>query len=297
MINYEQLQSLTEICQHGSFSAAAKKLAITQSALSQKIKQLEEAVGQPLLVRTVPVAPTPVGERLIAHFNKVKLLEDSLRTEVPGFKEEAGFSRIQIAVNAESLSTWFIDSITPTLVNEKVLLEVLMEDQDDTADLLRLGTVLGCISSQKKAPSGCSSYFLGKMRYVLASSPAFADRYFPEGVTEGALRLAPAAIFGKHDKIHDDFLGQHFKAFKTESPPYHHMPSVGGLIELTRNSVCCALLPQITIQDALRRNELVNLMPKASYSLDLYWLVWSQQTPELQLITTTLLSKTKVLLK
>lgn len=60
--DYRTLQALDAVIRERGFERAAQKLCITQSAVSQRIKQLENMFGQPLLVRTVPPRPTEQGQ-------------------------------------------------------------------------------------------------------------------------------------------------------------------------------------------------------------------------------------------
>lgn len=64
--DYRTLQALDAVIRERGFERAAQKLCITQSAVSQRIKQLENMFGQPLLVRTVPPRPTEQGQKLLA---------------------------------------------------------------------------------------------------------------------------------------------------------------------------------------------------------------------------------------
>jgi DNA-binding transcriptional LysR family regulator len=62
------LKTLAAVAHHGSFSRAALALGLTQPAISMQIRQLEEALGAPVLVRTGrQVRPSPAGEILLAH--------------------------------------------------------------------------------------------------------------------------------------------------------------------------------------------------------------------------------------
>ena len=85
--DYRTLQALDAVIRERGFERAAQKLCITQSAVSQRIKQLENMFGQPLLVRTVPPRPTEQGQKLLALLRQVELLEEET---VQGMEEEPG---------------------------------------------------------------------------------------------------------------------------------------------------------------------------------------------------------------
>ncbi len=66
-----------------SFTAAARELGYTQSAVSQQIASLEEETGRRLLERR-PVRPTPAGARLAEHATRILLRVDVARSELAG---------------------------------------------------------------------------------------------------------------------------------------------------------------------------------------------------------------------
>ena len=93
--DYRTLQALDAVIRERGFERAAQKLCITQSAVSQRIKQLENMFGQPLLVRTVPPRPTEQGQKLLALLRQVELLEKELRStaqRVNRFDSAAAFT-------------------------------------------------------------------------------------------------------------------------------------------------------------------------------------------------------------
>ena len=67
-LNLDQLQSFLAVAETGSFSEAGRRLNLTQSAVSQQIKELEARLGTRILDRLGKKAhPTPAGEELLEH--------------------------------------------------------------------------------------------------------------------------------------------------------------------------------------------------------------------------------------
>lgn len=87
MFDYKLLAALAAVVEQGGFERAAQLLGLSQSAVSQRIKLLEARVGQPVLVRATPPAPTEVGTRLLNHVQQVRLLERDLQRQVPALEE------------------------------------------------------------------------------------------------------------------------------------------------------------------------------------------------------------------
>lgn len=75
------LRTFVTVVRLGSFSAAARELRYTQSAVSQQIAALEDQLGAVLLGRR-PVTPTEAGERLLAHAGPILLRLDAARADV-----------------------------------------------------------------------------------------------------------------------------------------------------------------------------------------------------------------------
>ncbi len=83
MLDYAGLEALAAVLREGSFDRAARKLHVTPSAISQRIKLLEERVGQVLVMRGTPCTGTEAGRRLCLHVEQVALLENELRRANP----------------------------------------------------------------------------------------------------------------------------------------------------------------------------------------------------------------------
>lgn len=119
--DYRALQALdTVIYEHG-FERAAQKLCITQSAVSQRIKQLEKLFGLPLLVRSIPPQPTDQGQKLLALLHQIKLLEEQWLGD-----ESSGTTPLllSVAVNADRLATWFLPALNPVLHDTPISLNL-----------------------------------------------------------------------------------------------------------------------------------------------------------------------------
>ena len=63
-IDPDHLKAIAAILQTGSFETAAGQLGVTPSAVSQRIKALEERIGAALIERSSPCTATPTGQRL-----------------------------------------------------------------------------------------------------------------------------------------------------------------------------------------------------------------------------------------
>lgn len=201
MFDYKLIEAMATVYNEGGFDKAAKSLHLTQSAVSQRVKLLEDQAGQVLLVRSTPPDVTPAGRRLLRHYLKVKKLEDDLLDDFAD-DDEKRFASLAVGVNADSLATWFPGAMGSFLENERVTLDIRTDDQEQTHRMLKDGEVVGCISSRKQPMQGCRASYLGKMDYRLFATPAFAAKWFPDGFNLVEAREAPALIFNRKDNLH-----------------------------------------------------------------------------------------------
>lgn len=267
MLDYQQLEALNAVVTAGSFNRASKILHITQPAISQKIQQLEESLGSPVLLRTTPPKLTQTGRDLIEHIRKVKLLESELKHDD---NIEQSLPTIRIGVNADSIVTWFFQVIAPIIQQEKFLVEILVEDETITHELLRKGEVFGCVSAHNKPLPGCECTFIGNIPYQCISTKEFKEHYFKKGLSTKSVKTAPAVIFNNIDYIHTNFL-KSFLKIKEVNYPFHMVPSSEGFYQAIKNGCAYGLVPYKQAKNDLENKKVIYLTPNNPFNIKLYW--------------------------
>ena len=122
MLDYAALHALAAVIREGSFDRAARALHVTPSAISQRVRLLEERVGCALVVRGQPCKPTDTGRRMCQHLDRVRLLEQELTDALPAMAPEGGARvPLPVAVNADSLATWFAPALAAFAAEAPVL--------------------------------------------------------------------------------------------------------------------------------------------------------------------------------
>jgi LysR family transcriptional regulator (chromosome initiation inhibitor) len=283
MLDYKLIEALAAVIQESGFERAARALNITQSAVSQRIKLLEEQVGQILLARTTPPRTTPPGKRLLKHYLQVKHLEQDLQ-ETLRPSADRPFTPIAVGINADSLATWFLAAIAPLLIEERVVLDIRTDDQDQTHQMLKDGEVVGCISTQAQAMQGCRSVYLGRMSYGLFATPAFAKRWFSRGVTPAAVVQAPALIFNRRDRLHERLFQQVFEAVPSPIPT-HYIPSSEKFADFIAMGLGYGMLPPQQSDPFVRSGQIIELLPKHKVPVELYWQCWTLRSVLLEKFT------------
>lgn len=285
----KQLTALTEILRLGSFEAAADALGVTQSAISQRLKALEDNFGSILVQRSTPCRGTAAGLRLAAHANSVTLMEAELSRELrQGAHASQALKPVVIAVNADSLATW-----VPTALDSSGAFryEVLVDDESISAEWLRRGEVMAAVTTQDSPVRGCNAYPLGCMRYISTASPAFMRQWMPEGPTPATLSKAPMLRFSANDNLQTNWLRQHFGAGL--NPPVHFIPSTTGFVEATSAGLGWALNPASLVEPHLANGTLVEVLPASHHNNPLYWQISRILAPALSSLTDKLRQNAK----
>ncbi len=270
MLDYASLTALACVVREGSFERAARALHVTPSAISQRVRLLEERIGCALIVRGQPCHATETGRRLCQHVDRVRLLEHELHGEVPALDQD-GTVRVSlpIAVNADSLATWFAPAVAVFAAAAPVWMEVAVDDQDHTAEWLRSGKVLAAVTGTAHPASGCNSHPLGSMRYVAAASPDFVNRYFAKGVKAGTLALAPSLVFNTKDELQARWVKRLCR--RHVELPRHTLPSAQAFVTAGMAGMGWGLHPQSLINQHLKEGSLVELVANTPLDVPLYW--------------------------
>lgn len=267
------MAALAAVIEEQSFEKAARKLHITQSAVSQRLRQLEERLGQTLVVRSNPIQATRAGQQALKYFRQVSMLQNELMDEL-SLEQESGFTKVAIGLNADSLETWFLDALAPLLNERNLLLDLKVDDQDQTHHLLRTGEVLGCITANPEAMQGCSCIPLGVTPYRCLASPDYMQRYFPGGVnSEGFLR-APVAEFNHKDELQNRYLEKYFAVGRGDYPR-HRVPSSVTFFEMILRGYACGMVPDQQSREMVEQGKAVDMTPGRYLAIPLYWHVWN----------------------
>ena len=291
MLDARQLDALAAVIEYGSFGAAAKALSLTLAAVSLRIKSLEETMGRRLLVRGKQVRATPAGQALLGHVRQVRLMETDLLGGLQGGNAgQAGrMQSLSVAVNADSLTGWFLGGVAPVLQQHRLLIDVVIDDQDHTHDALKSGDVTGCVTTLARALRGCVAEPLGLMRYRCVAAPALLAQWGPHAAA-GAAALAqqllgsPAIIFNRKDALQDAYLAQHF-GLREAVYPRHFVPAVDAFELALELGLGWGMVPDLLLAARARQPPLVEVWPGHPVDVALYWQHWARESVLAQRLT------------
>jgi LysR family transcriptional regulator, chromosome initiation inhibitor len=282
-----QLAAFVAVLDEGSFDGAARRLALTPSAISQRIKALEDRLGQVLVLRQSPSRATPAGERLLRGVQQMRLLEAEILGDFAVEAAHATPVTVAIAVNADSLATWALGALVEPHQRDGLLFDVRVEDQDHSAGLLRDGSVLGAITADARPVQGCTVKKLGVMRYLPIASPGFVARHFPHGMDAASLGAAPMLVFNRKDALQWRFVRSVTHA--RLAPPMHYLPSSTAFVEGAALGLGWAMAPEAMLEQPFAQGTLQPIAPGRWLDVPLYWQHWSIRSAALAKVTDALL--------
>ncbi len=274
MIDYAALRAVAMVIETGSFEKAAQALNVTPSAISQRIKNLEERLGVVLVSRGSPCTATDKGEWLCRHIEQVAMLEHELFKLLPALgpsPQSAPNVTLHIATNADSLGSWFMKAISGFSKESGYLLNLAIDDQDHTAEWLRHGRVLAAVTALDKPVQGCRIVPLGVLRYHATAAPEFIERYFPQGVKPQALIAAPMLTFNQKDRLQSSWIKENLG--QNITCPTHWLPSTQSFVDACLEAMGWGMNPALLVRDHLENGKLVELIAQTPLDIPLYWQV------------------------
>lgn len=276
-VSAEQLRTLVAVVDHGTFDRAAAALHVTPSAVSQRIKALEEQSGRVLVRRSKPIEPTHAGGVLLRLARQLALLEAEAAAALA---DDAGgaLPAVPLVVNADSLATWVLPALARL---PRVVFDLVLDDQEHTIDRLRDGAAMAAIGSDPEPVQGCTVTALGAMRYRPAASPAFVERWSPGGWRTEALAEAPVLVFDRKDALQDRYLTARAPGAR---PPRHQVPASTEFARAAELGLGWGMLPDLQAEPLLADGRLVALDPQGAVDVPLYWQQWSLQSATLDAV-------------
>lgn len=298
----EQLRALVAVIDEGTFEAAAGRLAITPSAVSQRIRALESSTGRVLVRRGTPCTPTGAGTLLLRSARQVDLVmgeaaEALGRPQGDGatgpWDEAAPAARprteLRIAVNADSLATWFPAVLHEAAEWSDTVLRLRVDDQEHTQAMLSEGEVLAAVTTADRAVVGCTARPLGVMRYLPVTAPALLAAHQDDGAVD--LARMPVVQFNAKDTLQDVVRSP----AQIRTAPSHEVPSSEGFARAVRAGLGWGMLPEHQIGASLDAGRLVRVPGIDHQDVPLHWQVWHLGSSHLSRLTSTVLDAARAL--
>ena len=241
-IDPELAATVAAVADEGTLDAASRVLRITPSAVSQRLKALEQQLGRVLVVRSKPARLTEAGEAVVRLARQVALLEHDALGGL-GLDGETPRPRIPLAVNADSMATWFLAPLARLSAAHGIDVDLHRDDQNFTARLLESGTVMAAVTSEATPVAGCSVSPLGVLEYRAMAETGYAERWFADGVTPEALALAPFVDFDRRDTLQHEWLAT--RGIAAQGIPRHYVPASHDYALAVRLGLGWGMVPRL----------------------------------------------------
>lgn len=296
-IDHAQLRALAAVVREGSFERAAQSLNVTSSAVSQRIKALEDRVGRLLVKRSSPAVATPEGQVLVQLAEQTALLEHDALHRMGLADEDLPQASIPVAVNHDSLETWFPEAARSFASQTGTTLDLRLEDQDHTVALLRQGAVLGAVTTLDEPVQGCQIHALGSIRYAATCTPAFHEKHFSKGVNAQSLAQAPVLVFNRKDDLQARFARRLAGEDLPLTAPTWWIPSTRAFVQANLGGLGWTMNPLPLVKRHLEAGRLVYMKQRAWEDVPLYWQHWKGDVQTMALLTRAVLGASTALIR
>ena len=277
MWDSKQLRALQAVAETGSFEQAAEQLGITASAVSQRVRVLEEETGFPLITRSRPCYATVQGQKLLRYIRHTAWLQQEVKNELEQRERPYVWS---IAVNHDSLDTWLLPVLAEVAAIEPILPDIQADNEEHTHKLMNEGRVMAAVSTRSQAMAGCEVQYLGSLTYRLLASPVFVERYFANGITRHSLQHAPLLVFDRKDELQAHFLRQQFGLGMGRCAKVY-IPATASFFQAVKLGLGYGMIPDWQGWQDVQAGNLMDLCPNQTVQLHLYWHCWKAQSPRL----------------
>ena len=274
-MEFKNLSALAAVVEAGSFGLAAKNLHLTQSAVSQRIKDLEDQLGQILLIRNKPLLLTDAGTKVLVYYQKIAALEEDLKTDLNPDTVD-GFKTIKLAINNDNLEYWFLTRMSDYIKKNNLLLDLYTKDEKLTAEYLKKGKVFACISSEKSVGSNYQTTYLGKLTYRCVANKKYYKDFFTKGVSRKSISKAVFVLFNRDDYLSYNYLDKYFSISSEDIIHKHFIPSSAVLEQAINAGLGFGLLPEISIQKKIKSGTLIDLASNKTLEQKYYLHSWYQ---------------------
>jgi ArgP family transcriptional regulator len=264
-LNADQLEAFWMVVEAGGYHAAADRLFITQSAVTQRVQALEARLGQRLFVRAGRgVALTPAGELLARHCRTQFEAEAGLLARLGG-EEGALAGRLAVGAGTSEGRLWLLPAVAELARRHPALdLTVVLDDQLDGAGLLESSRVDAVLGETPLRRRGLRSTALGQVGYRLVAS--FDD--WPAEPSLAQLLERRAIDFDPQDRITLDHLALCYPGADLGELRRHFVNDTHGIQAMALAGGGFAVLPQAILDPRLRV-----FHPAVSSTRTLYWSV------------------------
>lgn len=288
MMNLYQLQSFVTVISEGSMTGAADKLFLTQPAISQQIRNLEEDLGVDLLVRGVrQIKPTLQGEVLFDYAKRVLQLSHQAEVAVKAMGAEL---KGQLRVGTlDSIGVQLMSPIVSRLLKHNPELNIKIEYgrgddlirrfKQDEIDILILPEVEAEFAEKL---GEAEKKFLFKEEMWLVGTGKDSD--MPKQIDVAEYTRYPIILFTGEYPHFNQTLSKALASAKVDLQPTFESTNVGTLKRVIESGLGWGFLPSLAIKKQVRMGRMNHVLMRGfDYSVEFFF--YSKKAAELKGIT------------
>lgn len=295
MIETSQLQTLVAVARAKSFSKAAEDLNVTQSAISQSIKNLETKIDVKLFKRSgKQIMLTQEGEKLFALAqNYLGQLRDTLE-EINHEKNEMS-GRVRIGTLTGIGKSW----LAPELLEfakefPELVVTVTLGFQEDLVKDFESNRLDFLILPEDEVPSVGEKVFLSEERSVLVLPRTEKFDSINEKTTLDDLASYPTILFEQEDTLFLKWCRERFGRTPKQINTRFIVNSHGNMMHAVMDGLGMAVVPNHVFNRSWYKDKLRTLGKKAEVQNGKFYVVYHKDAKDLTRIKATLQRLTKV---
>ena len=276
MLNLYQLQSFVTVISEGSMTGAADKLYLTQPAISQQIRNLEEDLGVELLVRGVrQIKPTLQGEVLFDYAKRILQMGQQAEVAVRAMGAEL---KGQLRVGTlNSLGVHLISPIVARLLkyNPKLSIKIDYDDGEELVKAFKRGELDAVILPEVESQYGTTlgevekKYLMNEELWLVSTGK---DSDIPKQISVADVAKYPLISFSRELPHFNRVLSEALVKNKVQVEPVFESPNVGTLKRVIESGLGWGFLPASSIRKQVRMGRMTHIQVKDfDYGLEFYF--------------------------
>jgi LysR family transcriptional regulator, regulator for metE and metH len=258
-IDLRHLRLVVAVAESGGQTHAARKLNLTQSALSHQLRELESRVGAPLFIRASRrMVLTAVGERILASARRVLHEVETLERDLVTDATAGGAGVVRLATECYTCYHWLPGVVTAfrkewPRVDVRIVAEATANPVRALLDgALDLAIVAGDVDERRL---GCTSLFEDEQVVVVAPSHPLASQTF---VDPEDLRDEHLILYTTHSS-ENSVLREVLRPAGVEPQNLTRVQLTEAIVELVKAGLGVSVLARWAIAPQLRDRSLVGV--------------------------------------
>ena len=256
-LDLRHLRLVTAVAEAGGQTRAARKLNVTQSALSHQLRELESRIGAPLFVRASRrMVLTAVGERILASARRVLHEVESLERDLTADAKSGNAGVVRLATECYTCYHWLPGVVTAfrqewPRVDVRIVAEATANPIRALLDgALDLAIVAGDVDERRL---GCTALFEDEQVVVVAPDHPLAKNKF---VTADELGREHLILYTTHSS-ESSVMREVLRPAGVEPKQLSRVQLTEAIVELVKAGLGVSVLARWAIAPQLRDGSLV----------------------------------------